>query len=110
MKVQILCVAFAAASLIGCSATSQNPDVEGSIRKSLDLAGLNKVSVNQDRDKGVVTLTGNLNSDADKANAESIARPPVGGQVLADEIAIVPPNATSDAKAFNSDIDKAIEK
>jgi hyperosmotically inducible protein len=110
MKVQLLSVAFAAATLVGCSTTTQSPDVAGIVRTSLNQAGLNKVSVNEDRDKGVVTLAGNVNSDADRQNAESIARPLVGNQVLADQIAVVPPGDTSDAKTINSDVDKGIEK
>jgi osmotically-inducible protein OsmY len=51
----------------------QAPDVSDSIRKSLDQAGLKDVSVNQDRDKGVVTLGGHVAADADRSQAESIA-------------------------------------
>jgi osmotically-inducible protein OsmY len=32
------------------------------------------------------------------------------GQVIADQIAVVPPGVESDAKAVNSDLDKGIEK
>ena len=42
--------------LAACSQTMKSPDVSDNIRKSLDQAGLKKVSVKQDRDKGVVTL------------------------------------------------------
>jgi osmotically-inducible protein OsmY len=48
------------------------PDVSDRIRKSLDQAGLKDVTVSQDRDKGVVTLAGNVAADGDKAQAESI--------------------------------------
>jgi osmotically-inducible protein OsmY len=33
-----------------------------------------------------------------------------GGQVVADQIAVLPPGAESDAKTVNSDLDKAIDK
>jgi hyperosmotically inducible protein len=95
-------------ALMGCSA-SKSPDVTGPIRQSLDQAGLKDVSVSQDRDKGVVTLNGNVPADTDKSQAESIARSIASGQVVADQIAVVPPGA-SDAKAVNSDLDDAIEK
>ena len=100
-----LAVAFA-----GCSAAPKSPDVSGNIRKGLDQAGLKNVSVSQDRDKGVVTLTGNVPSDADKSQAESIARSMAGGQVVADEIGVVPSDDNSEAKTVNSDLDKAIDK
>ncbi len=102
---------IAVGTLMGCStASTKSPDVEGSIRKSLDEANLKDVSVSQDRDKGVVTLGGHVDTDSDKARAESIAKPIAGGQVVSNQIAVIPPNAKSDAKAVNSDLDKGIEK
>jgi hyperosmotically inducible protein len=99
------------ATLAGCSRTpAQSPAVSDSIRKSLDQAGLKDVSVSQDRDKGVVTLGGNVPADGDKAQAESIAKSIAVGQVVADQIAVLPPGAESDSRAVNSDVDKAIEK
>ena len=50
--------------LTGCSETSsKSPDVSDSIRKSLDQAGFKDVTVGQDRDKGVVTLGGQVARD-----------------------------------------------
>src|ERR1700730_14361763 len=66
----------------GCSETPKSPDVSDTSRKSLDQAGLNDVSVSQDRDKGVVTLTGTVASDSDKSRAESIAKAIAGNQVV----------------------------
>lgn len=96
--------------LTACSQTMKSPDVSDNIRKSLDQAGLKKVSVTQDRDKGVVTLGGQVPGDGDKAQAESIARSMAAGQVVSDQIAVVPLGAESDAKAMNSDLDKGIEQ
>ena len=76
--------------LAGCSQTMRAPDVSGNVRSALDQAGLKKVSVSQDRDKGVVTLDGRVENDADKAQAESIARSIAGGQVVSNQIAVVP--------------------
>ena len=102
---------LAVGSLAGCSRTSKlSPDVSDSIRKSLDQAGLKAVSVTQDRDKGVVTLSGNVAADADKAQAESIATSIATGQVVSNQIAVVPPGGESAAKAVNSDLDAGIEK
>jgi len=97
--------------LAGCSSTaSKSPDVSDSIRGSLDQAGLNDVTVKQDRDRGVVTLGGHVKSDADKSQAEAIAKSNAGSQVVADEIAVVPPGDESAARAVNSDLDKGIDK
>jgi hyperosmotically inducible protein len=98
-------------TLAGCSSTStKSPDVSDGIRKSLDQANLKDVSVSQDQDKRVVTLGGHVASEGDKSQAESIAKSIAGGQVVADQIAVVPPAAASEAKAINADLDKGIEK
>ena len=41
---------------------------------------------------------------------EALAKTFAGGEVVADQIAVIPPGAASDAKAVNADIDQAIEK
>jgi hyperosmotically inducible protein len=106
----ILLALLAVVSFVGCSGTStKSPDVSDSIRKSLDDAGLKDVSVTQDRDKGVVTLGGNVATDGDKAQAESIAKSIATGQVVANQIAVIPPGGESDAKTVNSDLDKGID-
>ena len=96
--------------LAGCSGTSASPDVSDSIRKSLDQAGFKGVSVSQDRDKGIVTLGGQVVSDGDKAQAETVAKSLAGSQVVADQIAVIPPGLEKEAKAVNSDLDQGIEK
>src|ERR1700688_3410653 len=99
-----LTVALAVIALIGCTAESRkSPNVSDSIRTSLNQAGFKDVSISQDRDKGVVTLGGHVAADSDKSQAESIARSLAGAQVVADQIAVVPPGVESDAKAVNSD-------
>ena len=96
--------------LAGCSHTVKPPDVAVSIRTALDQAGFKKVSVDQDRDKGVVTLGGQVGADADKAQAEALARSLAGGEVVADQIAVLPMGAESEARTMNSDLDKGIEQ
>jgi hyperosmotically inducible protein len=100
----------AAGTLAGCSTTSTKAaDVSGSIRTSLDQAGLKDVSASQDRDKGVVTLGGNVATDNEKSQAESIARSMAGAQVVANQIAVLPRGAERDAKKVNVDLDKGID-
>jgi hyperosmotically inducible protein len=76
----------------------------------LTQAGLKDVSVSQDRDKGVVTLTGTTTSAADKAQAESIAQSVAGTQVISDQIAVRPLGGESIAKKVDSDLDAGIGK
>jgi len=102
---------LAVGSLAGCSGTAtKSSDVSDSIRKSLDQAGFKDVSVSQDRDKGIVTLGGQVASENDKSQAESLAKSLAGAQVVADQIVVVPLGVEKEAKAVNSDLDEGIEK
>jgi osmotically-inducible protein OsmY len=96
--------------LAGCSQTPEkSPSVADAIRKSLDQAGLKDVSVTQDRDKGVVTLGGHVPTPDAQGQAESIAKGLAGGQVVADQIAVLPANASGDTKTVYADLDKGIQ-
>ena len=107
----VILMLVAVGSIISCSrASTKSPDVSDSIRKSLDQAGLKAVSITQDRDKGVVTLGGNVAADADKAQAESIATSIAAGQVVANQIEVIPPGGENAAKSVNSDLDAGIDK
>jgi len=97
--------------LTACSTNgSKSPDVSQNIKHSLDAAGLKDVSVTQDRDKGIVTLNGQVPSEGDKANADSIAKSLSGNEVVSDQIAVIPAGAEDAARTINSDLDKGIEK
>ncbi|HEV1286020.1 MAG TPA: BON domain-containing protein [Bryobacteraceae bacterium] len=109
MKYKLLTLAIAG-TLAGCSSMQKSPDVADSIRKSLDQSGYKDVSVSEDRDKGVVKLTGHVSLDNDKVQAEQMARSLAPGQVIADEIIVLPAGAESAAKAVNADVDTAIGK
>jgi hyperosmotically inducible periplasmic protein len=99
------------AAIAGCSRSdTRSPAVADEIRKSIEQSGCKDVSVSQDREKGVVTLTGHVGSDVDKQQAEAIAKSLSVGQVVADEIQVLPAGAESDAKAVSSDLDKGIDK
>ena len=101
---------IAVGTLVGCAAATQkSPDVSDSIRSALDSAGLKSVSVSQDRDKGIVTLEGQVASDSAKAQAESLAKSLAGSQVVANQIAVIPVGGEADAKVVNADLDKGIE-
>ena len=109
--VVVLVVEMALGSLSGCSwMVTKSPAVSDNIRRSLDQNGLKQVSVSQDRDKGIVTLSGNVTTAQEKAQAENLANGLAGGQVVADEIAVLPAGHESAAAAVNSDLDAAIGK
>jgi hyperosmotically inducible periplasmic protein len=103
-------VLVAAAALTGCaSSPTKSADVSQSVRKSLDEAGLKDVTVSQDRDKGIVTLGGNVSTEGDKSRAEFLVRPLAANQVVAVQIAVIPVGDEKDAKAVNKDLDLGIE-
>jgi osmotically-inducible protein OsmY len=105
-----LLVVVAVGSMVGCSSmSSKSPDLSDSLRTSLDQAGLKSVSATQDRDKGVVTLGGHVAADTEKAQAEAIAKSIAGEQVVANQIAVIPPGAERETKNVNADLDKGIE-
>jgi len=107
---------FAAAPILafvltlGCNTQTKSPDVSGQVRQGLDQAGLSDVHVSQDRDKGVITLTGNVASDQDKSKAESVAKANAAGQVIANEIGVRPKDDSGDARKVDSDLDSGIDK
>ena len=68
------------------------------------------MSVSQDRDKSIVTLTGKVATDDDKARAESIARSIAGAEVVSNQIGVRPAGDESTAKKVDSDLDSGIDK
>jgi osmotically-inducible protein OsmY len=100
-----MCAGFLAA----CSTSAKTPDVTKTIRQDLTNGGLKEVSVTQDRDKGVVTLAGHVATDAEKRQAEQIAKGDASDQIVANEIVVTPPGAESDAKTVSSAFDDGIQ-
>jgi BON domain len=96
--------------LAGCSSQTKSADVKDTIQGSLKAAGLKDVSVSQDREKGVVTLGGHVDSQEDKDRAESLAKAAAVGQVVANEIGLQPPGSAKIAKEVSADLDDAIDK
>lgn len=103
-----LTLAMMLAMTLGCA--RQAPDVTRNVRQALDAAGLSSVNVSQDRAKNVVTLSGNVATDNDKARAESVAKTNAGDAVIADEIAIRPAGEESTARKVDAELDSGIDK
>lgn len=98
-----------AGSLVACSTSAKTPDVTRTIRQDLTNSGLKDVSVTQDRDKGVVTLAGHVPTDADKRQAEQIAKGDAADDIVANQIIVTPDGAESDAKTVSAAFDDGIE-
>jgi hyperosmotically inducible protein len=95
-------------AVAGCHNQPAHPDEKSAVTTSLGSNGLAEVSVSQDRDKGVMTLTGDLGSDDQKAQAENLTRQAAPDYTIADEIGVRPPGQDH-AGAIASDLDSAIE-
>jgi hyperosmotically inducible periplasmic protein len=103
-------VAILAGALLasGCNNKKEFPDEKSSVTNSLNGNNLNAVNVSQDRDKGVMTLTGNLDTADQKAQAETLAKQAAPDYTIADEIG-VRPSGDSNAGSAASKRDSAIE-
>ena len=103
-------LAFVMSVAVACSNRQQAPEVTSDIRHALDQAGLKDVRVSQDRVKAVVSLTGDVATDADKARAETIAHSIAGDQVVSNQIGVRPNGDQSTARKVDSDLDSAVDK
>jgi hyperosmotically inducible periplasmic protein len=102
--------AFLATGLLtSCSTEPKSQSVADDIRKSLNQANLKDVSVSQDREKGVVTLGGHVATSADQTRAVQVAQSLAAGQVVANEVAVLPPGDSGATKTMYADLDKGID-
>jgi hyperosmotically inducible protein len=95
--------------VVGCEQKPQHADVKDLVVAALKANNLSDVSVSQDREKGVLTLTGNLQTEEQKMMAENVVKQNAPGYVVADEIGVRPAGAESQAKAVSSNLDDGIE-
>ena len=110
------CAAVAAAvltlagilTLSACN-RSDHPDVKDAVDQAMTRNNLGVVKVSQDRDKGVLTLTGDVDSADKKAQAESVAKEAAPGYAISNELGVRPVGYESQAKAVDSNLDSAIQ-
>lgn len=95
--------------MAGCHNNASHPDEKDAVTNALKTNQLGDVSVSQDRDKGVMTLSGNVDSDTKKSQAETVTKQAAPDYTVANEIGVRPPDQ-SNAGAVASDLDKAIEE
>jgi hyperosmotically inducible protein len=92
--------------IAGCN--KSHPDEKDAVTNSLNSNHLSNVSVSQDRDKGVMTLSGNVDSADAKNQAESLAKQAAPDYTVANEIGVRPPQMAN-AGSVASNLDSAIE-
>jgi len=95
-------------ALAGCNDKATHADEKSAVTTSLNSANLSAVSVSQDRDKGVMTLKGDVTTDDQKSQAESLARQAAPDYTVANEIGVRPPG-DGQAGSVASNRDSAIE-
>lgn len=96
-------------AIAGCQNKPAHPDEKSAVTNSLKSNNLDSVSVSQDQDKGVMTLTGDVNTEDQKSQAAVLAKQAAPDYTIADEIGVRPQGAESQAKSVSSNLDDAIE-
>ena len=97
------------AALAGCNRDTQHPDVKDDVNNAMTRNNLGVVKVAQDRDKGVITLSGDVETADQKAQAESVAKQTAPGYAISNELGVRPIGSESQAKAVDSNLDSAIQ-
>jgi hyperosmotically inducible protein len=99
---------FICGALIISGCQSNHPDEKAAVTNSLKSNSLGSINVWQDRDKGVMTLKGNVATDDAKQQAENLAKQAAPDYTISYEIGVRPPDAQT-AGAVASNLDSAIE-
>jgi len=104
-------VAILAGALMvsGCQNKPAHPDEKSAVTNAMSSNNFGSVNVSQDQDKGVMTLTGDVESADQKAQAEALAKQAAPDYTIADQIGVRPAGAEGQAKAVDSNLDSAIE-
>ncbi len=95
---------------VACTQQRANtPSVKEPVKKALDNANLGDIKVDEDRQKGVVTLSGDVENMQDKQRAEDIARQNAAGMIVANEIVVRPQGAEGEARKVDKNLDEGIK-
>ena len=112
MRVKFAAVITAALLLVfaaGCSQEQARPAAKDNVEKSLKAQGLDNINVDEDRDKGVITLKGEVKSAEAKQQAEEAAKSAAQGEIVANEIEVRPQGMEDQAGDVAENKDDAIE-
>lgn len=117
MRLFFIRTMFIALLAVACGATTQNApgnenrnvSMKDAVSNALHQAGYKDLSVDEDRDKRLLTLHGNLADDAEVSRAGQLAAGAAPGWAISNQIGIRPKGAEHQAAAVTSNIDTAIE-
>ncbi|HEV2116937.1 MAG TPA: BON domain-containing protein [Terriglobales bacterium] len=107
VALSVLAIFFA----LGCSGNrSGNPALKNTVKKALQQADLQNVTVDEDRGKNLITLGGTVHSAEAKTRAMDVAKSAAPSRVIANQISVQPVDQESAARKISGDVDSAIEK
>jgi hyperosmotically inducible periplasmic protein len=94
----------------GCSKNrASNPSYKDAVSSAIDRDGFKDVKVDEDRDKGVITLDGKVRSEDEKAKAEDDAKAAAPGMIVANQISVQPEGVEGEAKKIDNSLDSGIK-
>lgn len=96
-------------ALAACNQGPKHPDVKYKVDTAMTQNNLGVVKVSQDQDRGVITLTGDVESEDQKAEATNVAAQAAPGYAISNELGVRPVGQAGQAKAVDSSLDSAIE-
>ena len=95
--------------MMGCNNSNQHPDVKDAVNSAMTQHGLGVVNVSQDRDKGVITLKGDVETADQKAEAGTLAQGAAPGYAISNELGVRPIGNEGQAKSVDSNLDSGIK-
>jgi hyperosmotically inducible periplasmic protein len=96
-------------TLAACNRAAEHPDVKDAVNTAMTRNNLGVVKVSQDREKGVITLTGDVETADQKAQAENVAAQAAPGYTISNEVGVRPVGFEGQAKSVDSSQDSGIE-
>ena len=95
--------------LTGCNRADDHADVKDAVDQAMTRNDLGVVKVSQDREKGVLTLTGDVDSADKKAQAQTVAQQAAPGYAISNELGVRPMGYEGQAKSVDSNLDSGIQ-
>jgi hyperosmotically inducible periplasmic protein len=108
MTKRMLLIVLLLSGMVACS-KQNTPAAKENVEQALKQNGMANVNVDEDRDKGVITLKGDVQSEDQKQQAGRAAQQAAPGKVVANELAVRPAGMESTASKVDSNTDDAIE-
>jgi hyperosmotically inducible protein len=96
--------------VLGCSQQRANPPVKENVEQALDRGGMDNINVDEDTEKGVITLKGEVPTEDRKQQAEQLAQQAAPGRVIANELMVMPAGEAGErAEDVQSNMDDSIK-